>query len=298
MSLTDQARTDAPDSALAKLRKAYSGLNAKHLVTFLNTLILVVAEWVYGGLGGYDRLFVSLGSCMATELVLSWFVLGSLPKSYLSPYISGISLSLLLKPAHGLLWPFALGGFLAIASKYVLRYRGRHLWNPTNFSICVLLVTAAPVLTKLTHEWGNNAVANLVIWSVGLIVIHRARLLHVTLSYVVAYFAFSALRAGISSETRFWTEIGPITGPMYQLFVFFMITDPPTVVRSFRGRIFVAVLIAAVEHSIRFGLDHDVTWLQSFAVAPALFALCFVGPIAKSWDLRRAALEARKAKQA
>ena len=28
-----------------------------------------------------------------------------------------------------------IGGFLAISSKYVLRYRGSHLWNPTNFAI-------------------------------------------------------------------------------------------------------------------------------------------------------------------
>src|SRR3989441_322957 len=51
-----------------------------------------------------------------------------------SAYITGISLALLIKPRVDLLWPFALGGFLAIASKYVLQYRGRHLWNPSNFA--------------------------------------------------------------------------------------------------------------------------------------------------------------------
>ena len=111
----------------------YRRLDAKHLVVFLNTLILVVAEWRFGGLGGYDRLLMALGACIATEVGLSLLILGRLPRSYVSPYISGVSLSLLLKPAHGILWPFALGGFLSVASKYVLRDKHSHLWNPTNF---------------------------------------------------------------------------------------------------------------------------------------------------------------------
>ncbi|MDA1264897.1 MAG: hypothetical protein O2816_07460 [Planctomycetota bacterium] len=282
-----------PDSTAPRPRGRvltwYQGLNAKHLVTFLNTLILVSAEWQFGGLGGYDRLAVSLGSCIATEIGLSLLVLGRMPRSYLSPYISGVSLSLLLKPQFGLLWPFAIGGFLAIASKYVLRYRGSHLWNPTNLAISALLLLSAPVLTKLTHEWGNSLGANLVIWSVGLIVVHRAKLLHVTLVYSLSFLALAAARAAVFPDARFLTEAAPLTGPMYQLFVFFMITDPPTVVRGRRGQMLVAFSIAMVEALVRLGLDHEIAWLAPLAPAPALFALAAVGPIAKAIDLRRRA---------
>jgi Na+-translocating ferredoxin:NAD+ oxidoreductase RnfD subunit len=282
-----QVEAPAPGAA-ARITAWYRGLNAKHLVTFLNTLILVLAEWQFGGLGGYDRLAVSLGACIATEIGLSLLVLGRMPVSYLSPYISGVSLSLLLKPQYGLLWPFAIGGLVAISSKYVLRYRGGHLWNPTNLSISLLLLLAAPVLTKLTHEWGNSLVANLIIWSVGLIVVHRARLLHVTVTYALSFVALAGLRAAASSDLRFLTELAPLTGPMYQLFVFFMITDPPTVVSKRRGRILVAFLIALCEAVIRTGLDLEVAWLAPLAPAPALFALAIVGPLAKVIDRRRA----------
>ena len=279
------ARVEAP--GFARVVAWYRALNAKHLVTFLNTLILVLAEWQFGGLGGYDRLFVALGACLATEIALNLLVLKRMPRSYLSPYISGVSLALLLKPQYGLLWPFAIGGFLAIASKSALRYRGSHLWNPTNFSISVLILIASPVLTKLTHEWGNSFVANLIIWSIGLIVVSRAGLLHVTLTYAFSFAAFAALRAAASPDQRFLTELAPLTGPMYQLFVFFMITDPPTVVRGKRGQILVAALIALFEAAVRFGLDLGVVWLTPLAPAPALFALAIVGPIAKVIDLRR-----------
>lgn len=285
----DDSEVAVPSHGAFGMGAWYRSLSAKHLITFLNTLILVLAEWQYGGLGGYERLVVALGACLATEIGLNLLVLGRMPRSYLSPYISGVSLALLLKPQYGLLWPFAVGGFLAIASKFALRYRGCHLWNPTNFAICALLLVASPVLTKLTHEWGNNVVANLIIWSVGLVVVHRARLLHVTLTYALAFVLLAGLRASLSVDARFLTEVAPLTGPMYQLFVFFMITDPPTVVRGRRGQVVVALLIATCEAAMRAGLDLEVPWLAPVAPAPALFSLAFVGPVAKVLDQRRRA---------
>jgi hypothetical protein len=82
-------------------------------------------------------------------------------------------------------------------------------------------------------------------------------------------------------------EIAPITGPMYQLFIFFMITDPRTVVRDRRWQIAVAVLIAVMETLIRFGSDQGWPMPIAFNAAPALVALFLVGPVAKWVDLRR-----------
>ena len=111
-----------------------SKLDPRYLIAFLITLVLVAAQLRYHMVGGYDRLALALGVCIATEALLSWFERGKIV-NLLSAYISGISLTLLIKPQGGALWPFALGGFLAISSKYVLRYRDNHLWNPTNFAI-------------------------------------------------------------------------------------------------------------------------------------------------------------------
>ena len=288
-STADTTSVERDPTGLARVAQWYRGLDAKVLITLLNTLILVLAEWQFRGLGGYSRLAVALGACLATEYALSYMVLGRRPRSLVSPYISGVSLSLLLKPQHGLLWPFAIGGVLAIGSKYVLRYGGRHIWNPTNFAIGALLLLASPVLTKLTHEWGNSLAANIVIWTVGLLVVQRAGLLHVTLTYAVAFVVLAAARALAVPELMFMTELAPLTGPMYQLFVFFMITDPPTVVSTRRGRMLVALLIAVTEAAMRVGLDFEAAWLAPFAPAPAIFALAIVGPLAKIVDLRRRA---------
>ena len=66
------------------------------------------------------------------------------------------------------------------------------------------------------------------------------------------------------------SEIAPITGPMYQLFIFFMITDPKTTVRSKMGQCFVAFAVAVLEMVLR---------MNEVVYAP-YYALFVVGPTA------------------
>jgi Na+-translocating ferredoxin:NAD+ oxidoreductase RnfD subunit len=260
-------------------------LTPKWLITVLITTILVVGELRFSILGDLDRLLVALGVCMLSELALSWAREGRV-RSVQSAYISGVSLTLLTKPQAGALWPFVLGSLLAIGSKYALAWRGRHLWNPTNFAISVLVLAAPGSLTILSHEFGNDLRVNLVIWTLGMVIVARAKLLHVTGTYVLAFAAFAGLRSLITDE-RWLIELLPITGPMYQLFLFFMITDPPTTVSTRRGRIVVAVAIAACESLLRLGNDWGLAWAAPFAPAPAIFALAMIGPVAKLIDLQR-----------
>jgi Na+-translocating ferredoxin:NAD+ oxidoreductase RnfD subunit len=249
--------------------------------------VLVAAQLRYHMVGGYERLALALGVCVATEALLSWFDRGRVV-NLLSAYISGISLTLLTKPQGGALWPFAVGGFLAIASKYVVRYRENHLWNPTNFAICALLLAAPSKVSVLSHQFGNDVTTNLVIWIFGLIIAARVGVLHITLTYVASFLVLNAARAMALGQPVL-PEIAPITGPMYQLFLFFMITDPRTVVRGKRKQILVAIVIAVVESLIRLASDRGVPMPTGFNAAPALFALAMVGPVAKWLDLRRAA---------
>ena len=65
-------------------------------------------------------------------------------------------------------------------------------------------------------------------------------------------FCFAFLRSWITGDP--WqAEVAPITGPMYQLFVFFMITDPKTTVRSRMAQCVVAFGVAFVEFLLRLG---------------------------------------------
>jgi enediyne biosynthesis protein E5 len=277
--------TAAPSTPLT-WKERVRRIDPRYLIAFLITLVLVLAQLRYHIVGGYERLAVALLTCTATEALLSWFDRGKIVNLQ-SAYISGISLTLLEKPQGAALWPFALGGWLAISSKYVLRYRDNHLWNPTNFAIVTLLLVAPERISVLSHQWGNDLVTNLVIWIFGLVIASRVRVLHITLTYVASFFVLNTLRSVVLGQPIL-PEIAPITGPMYQLFVFFMITDPRTVVRGRGAQMGVAVIIALVEALIRVASDQGWPLPTAFNAAPALVALWLVGPLAKWIDLRRA----------
>lgn len=262
-------------------------LDPRYLIAFLITLVLVLGQLRYHLIGGYDRLATALLTCVTTEALLSRFIRGRIVNLQ-SAYISGLSLTLLLKPQGGVLWPFVLGGFLAIGSKYVLQYRNQHLWNPSNFAITALLLAAPDRVSVLSHQFGNDVVTNLVIWSFGLVIAARVRVLHITLVYVASFLLLSSLRGALMGQPLL-PELAPLTGPMYQLFVFFMITDPRTVVSGRRWQMGVAVMIAAVEALIRFAADQAWPWPTAFGAAPPLVALALAGPLAKWIDLRRSA---------
>ena len=272
-------------NVLERLSERVRHLDRRYLIAFLITVVLVAAQLRYHMFGSYDRLLLALGVCMATEALLSWFDRGRIV-NLLSAYISGISLTLLVKPQGGALWPFAIGAVLAISSKYVLRYRDNHLWNPTNFAVSALLLAAPERVSVLSHQFGNDLATNLVIWTFGLIIAARVGVLHITLTYVASFLILNGVRAAALGQPVL-AEIAPITGPMYQLFVFFMITDPRTVVSGRRRQIAVAVVIAMVETLIRFASDYAWPLPTAFNVAPAFFALALVGPVAKWLDLRR-----------
>jgi Na+-translocating ferredoxin:NAD+ oxidoreductase RnfD subunit len=154
-------------------------------------------------------------------------------------------------------------------SKYVLRVKGRHLWNPSNFGICALLFLAPETVAALSVQWGNFKWPLIVIWTLGSIIIWRAKRIHISATYVASFFAFAFLRSYITGDS-WWAEVAPITGPMYQLFVFFMVTDPKTTVKSKKWQCIVVFFVAFVEMLLR--LNHVVH-------AP-LYALFLVGPTA------------------
>jgi Na+-transporting NADH:ubiquinone oxidoreductase subunit NqrB len=100
----------------------------------------------------YSRTALAIIIALVIELVLGRIFWGQWP-NLASAYVSGISVGILVRsPAF---WPYALCSALSITSKYVLRVKGRHLWNPSNFGICVMLVLAPDVVASLSIQWGN-----------------------------------------------------------------------------------------------------------------------------------------------
>ena len=235
------------------------------------TLILIVGHFSFGMLESYQKTLLAIGVSILAELVLGRIFLGKWPH-LASSYITGISVGILVRsPAF---WPYALCSLISITSKYVLRFRGRHIWNPSNFGISVLLFLAADTVASLSIQWGNFLLPMMAIWALGATIIWRLRRFHITGTYVASFLLFAFIRSWMTGNP--WqSEIAPITGPEYQLFIFFMITDPKTTVRSWKGQCIVAFSVALVEMILR---------LNQVIYAP-FYALFMVGPAALLIDM-------------
>ncbi len=250
-------------------------LDPRFLAPLLITTLLVAGQLSFGFLESWSRTLLAIATAMATELILVRSLFGRWPH-LASAYVSGISIGILVRSLA--FWPYALGSAISITSKYVLRVRNQHLWNPTNLGVVALLLLASDSVAGLSIQWGNNLLPMVVVWTLGTAILHRVNRLHVTLTYLVSFVILAALRSAVTGQP-FLGEISPLTGPMYQLFMFFMITDPKTTVGTRRGRIAVTVLIAIVEAVFRH---------LRFVYAP-FYALFLVGPIAKLVEIERAA---------
>ena len=243
-----------------------AGFDRRYLAPMLITLVLLAGQLSFGFLESWSRTAIAIVTAIAFEIVLGRVFVGIWPH-LASAYVTGISVGILVRSPE--YWPYALCSALSIASKYLIRVDGRHIFNPSNLGIVAMLLLASDTVASLSVQWGNNLLPLVVVWFFGAAIIASVGRFHITFTYVVSFIVFSVVRAGITGHP--WlSEVAPLTGPMYQLFIFFMITDPKTTVHPKRGQVLVAFLVAAVEAILR---------LMQFVNAP-FYALFMVGPSA------------------
>jgi Na+-translocating ferredoxin:NAD+ oxidoreductase RnfD subunit len=260
-------------SAVAK----FFSIDNRYLPPILITAILLAGQLSFGLLESFSRTILAIAAAMVTEIVLSRLLTGKYA-NLASSYITGISVGILLRAPD--YWPYALCSAIAITSKYVVRWRGRHLWNPSNLGIVALLILAPDYVSTLSVQWGNTLWPMLIVWALGALIVWRVKRLHITAVYVISFIALALTRSEITGHA-FLAEVAPITGPMYQLFIFFMITDPKTTVRTRWGQCLVAFLVAAVEMVLRLAQNIHAPY----------YALAIVGTTANAveiwWTSRR-----------
>ena len=208
----------------------------------------------YGiGFLGFDQQPFSVALIVSTALVTQ-YVCGRLvglaafdPKS---PLITSLSLSILLRAADPL-W-LALAAFLAVASKFVLRIDGKHVFNPANFGIAVLLL-ATDVAWISPSQWGSATWAAFLFASLAILVLSRARRADIAVAFLVFYVAILVGRAMWLGDP--WSiPLKQMQSGAVLLFAFFMISDPKTTPDRRSMRILFAFLVAALAAWIQLGL--------------------------------------------
>jgi Na+-translocating ferredoxin:NAD+ oxidoreductase RnfD subunit len=251
---------------VASVRRSLVSLENRYLAPAFITCILLAGHLSFGILESYARTGLAIVTAIGAELVMARLTYQRWAHPA-SAYITGISVGILIRSPF--YWPFALTSFISIVSKYVLRLQGRHLWNPSNFGVSAVLFLAPASASLLSIQWGNTLWPMVVIWVLGTVIVWRVGRLHISATYVASFLLFSFVRSAMTGNP--WlASVAPITGPMYQLFIFFMVTDPKTTVRQRWGQCVVVFVVAFVEMLLR---------LAEVVYAP-FYALFLVGPTA------------------
>jgi Na+-transporting NADH:ubiquinone oxidoreductase subunit NqrB len=205
---------------------------------------------------------ITVGGALLSQWVCArvWRLPAFDPRSAL---ISGLSLCLLLRTNS--LWLAGAAAAVAIASKFVLRLNGKHVFNPTNAGI-VLMILATGQVWVSPGQWGNVAFFAFLMACLGGLVVNRAARSDVTWAFMAAYMTLVFGRSLWLGE--------PLTIPLHRLengalllFTFFMISDPKTTPNSRAGRMLFAAAVATGAWYIQFRLFRTNGLLWALAIA-------------------------------
>jgi Na+-transporting NADH:ubiquinone oxidoreductase subunit NqrB len=229
-------------------------------ITVLSTLLIYGTGWLDFGVE-LSHIVAIIGTALLTQFFCTR-LFGLSRFDFRSPLISSLSLCLLLRTNTLLL--MILTAAITILSKFVLRWKNKHLFNPTTFGLVAMMLLTGQVWVS-PGQWGSTAIFGFLLACLGGLVINRAARSDVTYAFLFFYTAILFGRA-------LWLG-DPLTIPLHQLengafllFAFFMISDPKTTPDSRAGRILFAFLVASGAGFVHFWLyrTNGLFWSLAF----------------------------------
>ena len=237
------------------------------------------------GVGAYFRDFavrpeqvvLTFAFALATQELGDWLT-GRKQSGLRSAIVTSLGLSLLLRA--NALWIHPLAAVIAIGAKFVLRARGKHLFNPANLGVMVALV-ALPGTWVSAGQWGHDVALAGWILVLGVAVVARAARSDVSFAFLFFYLGAIGLRVlWLGQSSAVWLH--QLESGALLLFTFFMISDPKTIPNHRAARIAHAALVAAIAFVWQYELfrTNSLLWAL-FLATPAVPLLDYLFPAPK-----------------
>jgi Na+-transporting NADH:ubiquinone oxidoreductase subunit NqrB len=247
------------------------------------------------------QILISIGTCAVLEL---WIVLRRQhalvwPASAL---LTGNGVAFVLRvpgTEHGDWWStqgwwiFAGTAAVALLSKYLVRFRGSHIFNPSNFGLVLCFLLLGPGRVEpLDFWWGPMspalALALAIIVVGGFAILSRLALVGLAVSFWIVFAGVVAVVAATGHAITARWHLGPVEGlhlwtilafsPEILVFLFFMLTDPRTVPAGSRQRLRFGVAVALV--AVLLVAASSTEFWAKVGVLGALTIVCAVRPLA------------------
>lgn len=221
-----------------------------------------------------QQILLMIGLCAGLDFLLKWCVHGrrEIP---LSGLITGCGLSILLNYPHDL-WLPLFPALLAIGSKYVFTWQGRHVFNPGLFGVIAALFLGQGLYASApAYQWGIGPLASVAVISLALLFfIRQAGRLPLVLAFLVSYLLCTLLRAWIMRH-HLPPEVilfGSLSSPALFLFAFYMISDPATSPSAPRHQILWGIAIALLDLAYHLKSSLATQFLALFFLAATFWA--------------------------
>ena len=211
----------------------------------------VLGQTVLGFELSIAQILVSILTCAVLEVALTFWRRRVLmwPASAL---LTGNGVAFILRvpgTAHGDWWSlrgagiFAAAAAVSLLSKYVIRVRGRHVFNPSNFGLVAVFGLLGTRLVNPQDLWWGPmspglALTLAIIVTGGLVIVSQLRMLGLVAAFWLTFAAGIGLLAATGHCMTARWHVGQVCGgsfwsvlalsPEILVFMFFMITDPRT----------------------------------------------------------------------
>ncbi len=238
----------------------------------LHVAAVIISIHVFGQLGlhfqvSVPQILAAILTCAVIELALTF----RQTRSFVWPasaMLTGSGVALILRVVgthaddHWTLdgwYVFAIVAGLSLLTKYVIRYRGSHVFNPSNIGLVVAFVVLGSTrIEPLDFWWAPlNAwmiAAYAVIVVGGVLITRRLHLLVLAATFWVSFAVGIGVLAGSGHCMVARWSFAPVCGidfwrvivisPEVLIFLFFMITDPKTAPAGRVARVVFGVLVA------------------------------------------------------
>ena len=222
---------------------------------------------------GFRLSIAQILACLAAGALIEFVVTFFKDKAIIWPasgLLTGNSTAFILRvpgTLHGQwwstrgIWIFIGVVALGMASKYLIRWKGRHIFNPSNVALVIAFVVLGPKYTEPLDLWwipmGPWMIVTYAILIIGgLLIAWELRLLGLVLGFMVAFAAFTALALAPVPDhcmVASW-HVTPmcgqdlwqilVTSPEILIFALFMVPDPRTVPESPLARVVFGIGVA------------------------------------------------------
>jgi len=182
-----------------------------------------------------------------------------------SALITALGLGLLLRGNS--CQTMILAGSLAIASKFLFRWRGKHFFNPANFGIIAALILTNDAWVS-PGQWGTDWWYLLLFAGTGGVVLKKVGRWDTSVAFFLTY-------AGLELLRDFWLGwtgdvwLHQLSSGSLLLFALFMLTDPRSIPNAPKGRLVWAIAIALLTFILQnyFYLSTAIFWAL-FIISP------------------------------